>query len=77
MLVSFIGAGLAGFGAVRASAYLLSPSEQLDQWTPAVGLLVFFAVLALMFKGVDAIKREDDRKEIDEQMRKLQKADRI
>lgn len=64
--VAFICSGLAAFGGMQISRYFVALPRALDNLTPWVGVIVFFAAFWLMLKGVDAIKSERIKKEIAE-----------
>jgi hypothetical protein len=71
---AFVAAGLAAYGAGCAANLLAgSPGPPYDIHPGFdVGLIVFFVALALMLKGVDAIRAERTKKEVEEMMRKHQ-----
>ena len=63
-VLALFGAFLAGFGGFKLLNHFVGPSYRADQFSTAVAAAVFAGTLALMLKGVDAIRSERCRREM-------------
>ena len=62
-LLSVFAAFLAGFGAFKVVNRFFGHSYRADEFSTAVAAAVFVATLALMLKGVDAMRSERFRQD--------------
>ena len=62
-ILALFGAFLAGFGAFKLVSRFVGHLYRADEFSAAVAAAVFVATLALMLKGVDAMRGERFRQE--------------
>ena len=68
---AFAASGLAGYGAIRLAQILFIEGsfkpliDDLSSGLEVIGMVVFFATIALMIKGIDAIQKERRKREIE------------
>ena len=62
-ILALFGAFLAGFGGFKLLSHFVGPSYRADQFSTAIAAAVFAGTLALMLKGVDAMRSERFRQD--------------
>jgi hypothetical protein len=71
---AFVASALAGYGAIRLVQIIFIEGsfkpliDERSRGLEIIGLVVFFAVLSLMIKGIDAIQKDRFKKEIERRL---------